>query len=353
MNYMQMINPNYSPFPVVQDCSDYSKSIPQKRSLDPLVSFNLYKKHLDSYLENRKNKFNLNLSNNHALKTKLKLSKVSNDIGFCFQLIQEISEKTAIISNETNAMNKQEWNEYISELRSKAKELSTICLKHLTNNVCSEIHSLAQNRLEKRKCITKRKKEYTLLKKYELNKRTIQNHKIDICLNQKAKVISKSRYQVETKQRAKQILMDVENRKNEADKYILLFESIQELYSIRNKDNYKANTEFNREINNLKMLWNNTSNSYKAEKKNIKRFLHFNTTNNYEEWCDSCFLESTNDFRMCPSQKKDNGLDRLITIRNLWDACAVNNTCSINLPQFWTIPNLDPSKKWKIYIKNT
>lgn len=354
MNDSQVFVPNYPPPPIVQGFSQNSSNIQKNVPSNQSDSFSLYKDRLSSYLDSRKSTVIPKLSKNHSTKA-LKLGEVSKNLGHCFHLIQEITDNLNTSSPE--AIHEQQWNKYISELCSKTKDLSHICSKLVGNDVRNYIHNLLRNRLTRRKRIKKRKTETKLLKQYTVNKRTIRTEKINMWIEKNAKKILEQRCHLKTKHRAEQMLMDVKNRKHEANKFILLLESLRELHSIRNRDSYvsiEANTVFNREINDLKMLWTSASNSYHIEEKNLRKFLHF--TNSWEEWRDVCFSESTTEDMILTLWKKDDSLNRLIDIRNGWDQCVVfdsENCFGSSLPLCWAYPNPSPTNKWTIYMKQT
>lgn len=366
MNNFPVFIPNFPPPPLPPPfVSDSNNPIPVSLPLPPLPSAalppltppstDLYKDRLNSYLERRKRR----LAENKPIsqpQSHLKLSTVSHEMSKCIHLIQVLNENIKTLSQSAPELTKTQWDDCLSELNSELSDLSAICSKYDDTDVRTQVKSLIDKRQEKRNRIRKRKLETTAIKKYEAVKRAEKHKQIDEWVERNAMEIAKNRQQIETKQRAEQMFMDVKSRRNEADKFIQLMDSLKELNRIRNRDKYigsgQSDIELNRELDEMKQMWIDAAKTYAKEEKRLRKFINF--TDDWEEWRTVLFGESTYETNLGGSNKKNNGWNQLIEIRRLWDQFIVSedNPFGSRVPMFWAIPNANPSEKWKIYLKD-
>ena len=369
MNNFQVFNPNFPPPPLPppplppQFVSDFNNAIPvalpppivvPQPLIPPSTNHSLYKDRLKSYLKRRKGRLVENKSTSQS-QSHLKLSTVSHEMSQCIHLIQVLNENIETLSQSPPEMATTQWNDRLSELNSKLGDLSAICTKYDNVDIRNQVKSLIDKRQEKRNRIRKRKLETKAVKKYKAVKRAEKHQQIDEWVERNAAEIAKNRQQIETKQRAEQMFMDVKSRRNEADKSIQLMDSLKELNRIRNRDKYigsgQSDVELNRELDEMKQMWMDAAKTYAEEEKRLRKFINF--TDDWEEWRNVLFGESTNEIHLGVSNKKNDGLEQLIAIRRLWDQFIVSedNPFGSKVPTFWAVPNANPSQKWKIYLK--
>lgn len=345
--------PNYPPPPLLlQIANNLNTPSP---SVIPQINLNLYKERLNNYLEHRKSHSIENISSKNSQNT-LKLSEISHEMSQCVQLIESLNGNIEALSQDAPEMNETQWNDHISKLNFKLGDLSSICSKYNDNYVRSQVKSLIDKRLKKRNRIKKRKIETKILKRYVTIKRAEKHQQIDKWMEKNAEEILKNRQQIETKQCAEQMFMDVKNRQNEANKYIQLMDSLKEFHRIRNRDKYigsgQNDVEFNQEIDDMKQMWMDFAKTYKIEEKRLRKFI--NCTDNWEEWQNILFGETTKYDQIFELHKKNDVLSDLIEIRRLWDQFIVtdDNPFGTSIPFGWVIPNSNPSDLWKKYLKN-
>lgn len=353
-NIQNVFVPNFPPPPLLPQVTNNLNTSSPAQSIPPQANYNLFKERLTNYLARRKGQSTETPSMKLHLEP-TKLSEVSSEMSQCVHLVQTLNENIDNLSQEAAGMDVAQWNDHISQLNVKISNLSSICSKYNDRDVHIQVKSLIDKRQEKRNRIKKRKMETNVLKKYEVMKRVRNHQQIDEWIKKNAAEILKNRQQLETKQRAEQMFMDVKNRQNEADKFIMLMESLKELHHIRNRDKYRGqndDVEFNREIEEIKQMWLEASRAYATEEKHLRKFINY--TDNCTEWQNVLFGEPTKEDQIMSLRKKNDGFNQLIAIRRLWDHLIVSqdNPFASKVPTCWVLPNTNPSEQWKIYLKD-
>ncbi|XP_055306070.1 uncharacterized protein LOC129570469 [Sitodiplosis mosellana] len=356
MSNFQVFIPNFPPPPLLpQFANNLSKTTPAIPSVSSHTNSTLYKDRLNSYLEGRKHR-STEKKSTFQPQNALKLSEVSLEMSQCDHLIQVLKENIKTLSKAAPEMDTAQWNDHLSKLNSKVGDLSAICFRYDDTDVRTQVKILIDKRQEKRNRIRKRKMETKVLKKYEASKRERKHQKIDEWVEKNAAEILKNRQQIETKQRAEQMFIDVKSRQNEADKYIQLMESLKELNRIRNRDKYigsgQNNAELNRELDDMKQMWLDVAKTYEVEEKRLRKFINY--TDDWEEWRNILFGEPTKEDRFVSLHKKNDSISQLIAIRSLWDQFIVSpdNPFGSSVPLCWALPNANPSEKWKVCLEN-
>lgn len=339
--------PNFPPPPIPTGFNFIQCNTSAIDAPSELRNPNLYKHRLQKYLKNQKISSELNQS-----QKSVKLNEVTKEVSHGFDMIEMIKNEIERMSQNSSSISESEWNQQIAQLNCLTDDLSAICSKYNDSNLLDEVQNLVEKRHIKRDRIKKRKAETKMFRKFEAINRERKHHEIDKWLKKNTEEILKNQREIETKQRAEQILMDVKTRKTEAEKSILDLNSLKELNRVRNRNkNVTDDTEFNREIDEIKEIWVDAHKKYEIEEKGLRTFL--NCTNILEEWRNVMFGEPKKEYATFSAKKKDSGFNQLIKIRNLWDKCIVpeNNPFGSNIPIGWVFPNPNPTDQWKKYIK--
>lgn len=312
---------------------------------------NLYKERFQSYLQSRKNRLLLQNKPRESQQKPLKLSKISMDLSNFYGTIGTIKAEIENLSKCASSIDTNQWINQIMCLKSQLNELSATNQLYQNPNLCKNAKQAVEKRLKKRNRIKKRKTELDALKKCAVKNRELKHQQIDQWLNKNAEKIREHRCQVENKQRAEEVLTEVKSLKNDAAKYVQTFDSLQELYRIRNKDKAIGDREFNREIEKLKKKWFDASMKYESEEKRLRTFL--NCSNNLQEWQETIFGDIKND-DIFLLKRNENGLGKLIEIRSQWDSFIVSdeNPYGSSIPLGWAIPNANPTNHWIAYLKD-
>lgn len=350
-----MLVPNYPPPPFVPQNQSTTDINSDEAILNAAKNSNLYKHRLENYLGSRNNRTTQSHSEDISKKG-LKLSEVSAELSNSFNLIQTINAEITALSQNLSTLTDHQWIHRISALNSETYDLARICLKYQDNHLRNDVQNLIKTRQIHRERIKKRKSETKVLKTFEAKQRARKHQEIDKWLERNEKKIIENRQKDENKQQAHEILTTIQNQKSEAEKFLLMFDSLKELHRLRNRDrvqNVESDAKFKHEIEQLKQIWLDASQKYAAEEKGLRIFLDY--SNNWEEWRDILFGEPTIEEAIFSLKKKENGLNQLIEIRKQWDKCIVppDNKFGSSVPRFWAIPSANPTDKWKAYIKNT
>lgn len=353
MNPIHAFIPNIPPPQISQQHFDGESISNQTANTSTRSNFQLYKNRFQNYLKSRQNRISLPDSKENPHQ-EFKLCDVSKELSHCYNLIEQIQREIDILSETASSLNNREWNYRISDLKTKTIDLTSTCSKYQNKNLRFEVKLLVDRRHEKRHRIKKRKAETRALKLYEAKKRELKHQQIDQVLERNAEKIREHRLQIKSKQRAEDILKEVKSRKSDANKFLMVLDSLKTLYQIRNRDrpsNSSDGAAFYREIEQLKQIWLDASGKYATEEKELSKFLP--GSNHWVEWRDIIFGEPTQADILFALKKTDNGLNRLIRIRSLWDKCIVSedNSFGSRLPFGWVIPNENPSEPWKAYVK--
>lgn len=313
----------------------------------------IYRERLQNHLKSRTNRTPLRIPNNNTTNV-LKLCEISKQLSHCYNLIETINQEIERLSQAASSISQHQWNERISILRCKTNDLFATHEKYNVPGVRCHVKSLVDRRSNKRGRIRKRKTETKTLKSCIMKNRELKHQQIDQWLKNNAEQIRENRRQMETKQRTKEILMEVKIRKNEAKTNLMVFDSLKTLYTIRNRDRpTNANTDavFYQEIEQLTQMWLDAFKKYAAEESELSKYLPY--SNHWTNWKDVIFGESTQADDLFKFTKNGNSLNQLIKIRRLWDAFIVSddNPNGSNVPFGWIIPNENPTDQWKLYIK--
>lgn len=340
MDSIPIFVPNFPPPPIHSICALPIASKPNS---------NVYKERLENYLQSRKNR---PIPTNIPAETRqkpLKLSELSMDISNFYSSIETIKSEIENWSRCASLDNNQ-WDNQLLGLKSQLNELSATNQKYQNPNLLSSAKRAVEQRLKKRSRIKKRKAEFDALKKCELKSRESKHQQIDQWLSKNAEKIRENQREMENKQRAEEVLTEVKTLKNDAAKYVQTFDSLKELYRVRNKDKVAGDSDFKREIEKLKKKWLDASEKYEAEEKRLRTFL--NCSNNLDEWKGAVFGDETNE-DIFSLKKHENGLAKLIEIRRQWDSFIVpdENPYGSSVPLGWATPNANPTKQWAAYLK--
>lgn len=317
----------------------------------PKISSNLYQERLQHYLKSRINRpLPPNIPNESRQKP-LKLNEISMDLSNFYSTIETLKAKIENLSKCASSIDNNQWDNQLIGLKSQLNELSATNHKYQNPNLRDHAKCAVEKRLKKRSRIKKRKSEFDALKKCELRNRELKHQQINQWLNKNAEKIRENQRQIKNKQRAEEVLAEVKTLKNDAAKCIQTFDSLQELYRIRNKDKAIADRDFNRGIEKLKKKWLKAAEKYEAEEKRLRTFL--DCTNYLDEWQRTVFGDNTKNEDMFALKKNENGLEKLIEIRRQWDSFIVSdeNPMGSNIPIGWAIPNANPTNQWKVYLK--
>lgn len=311
---------------------------------------NSYKERLQTYLQSRRNRTSPPNMPIEAEKKPLKLSKLSNDLSNFYGTIESIKAEIDNLSNCASSIDNNQWCNQITSLKIQLNELSATSKRYQNPNLCNNAKRAVEKRLKKRNRLKKRQTEMNALKKCAIKNRELKHQQIDQRLNENIEKIQENRRQIESKQRAEEVLTEVKSLKNDATKYVQTFDSLKELYRVRNKDKALDDREFNREIEKLKKKWLVASEKYETEEKRLRIFL--NCSNHLQEWHETIFGDMKNE-DIFLLKKNENGLGKLIEIRSQWDRFIVSdeNPYGSSIPLGWVMPNANPTNQWKPYLK--
>lgn len=330
--------PNYPPPPITSKLT-YTNQ--------PHNSTKIYGKRLEEYLkvcEQRK------ISRQSEKQQKTKLSDATREIRQCYDSIESLRNEISIIS--TNKINSTEaqWNLHFVELNEKVNQLQLVA-DRLTSTQ-SQIQQAIQKREQKRANIKKQKIEIRKIRQMQQKHREEKHRIIDQWLEKNTQKTTEDKRRIETEKRVEKILSDVKQKKIEAEKQILLFESLKELHRLRfrEKPTTSSNVDkFNQEIDDLKLMWQSELEKYNMEEKTLRDLI--NDDNHFDAWHKVFFgtdIKQNDSFML-----GQNSLSQLIEIRRLWDKCIVspNSPFASTIPIGLVTPNPNPTKKWKTYQK--
>lgn len=330
--------PNYPPPPITSELT-YTNQ--------PHNSTKIYENRLEEYLkvfEQRK------ISRQFEKQQTIKLSDVTREIRQCYDSIESLRNEISIIS--TNKINSTEaqWNLHFVELNEKVNQLQLVA-NRLTSSQ-SQIQKAIQKRKQKRDNIRKQKIETRKIRQMQQKHREEKHRIIDQWLEKNTQESAEEKRRIETEKRVGKILSDVKRRKIEAEKQILLFESLKELHRLRFREKPTTSSDvdkFNREIDDLKLMWQSELKKYNTEENTLCDLI--NDDNHFDEWHKVFYgtdIKQHDSFTV-----GQNSLSQLIEIRRLWDKCIVspNRPFASTIPIGLVTPNRNPTKKWKIYQK--
>lgn len=341
MDSIPIFVPNFPPPPIH---SNYALPITSK------PNSNVYKQRLENYLQSRKNPPTPTNIPTETRQKPLKLGELSMDMSTFYGTIETIKSEIENLSRCVASIDENQWNNQVLGLQSQLNELSATNQKYQQPNLVNSAKRAVEQREKKRSNIKKRKAEFDALKKCVRKNREQKHRHIDQWLNKNVEKIRENQREMENKQRAEEVLTEVKTLKNDAAKQVQTFDSLTELYRVRNKDKAADDSGFKREIEKLKKKWLDASEKYEAEEKRLRTFL--NCSNNLDEWQRIVFgNEKTED--IFSLKKHENGLAKLIEIRRQWDSFMVpdGNPHGSSVPLGWATPNSNPTNQWAAYLR--
>lgn len=341
MDSIPIFVPNFPPPPIHPQSAVPITSAPNS---------NLYHERLQIFLKSCKNR-RLPSSIPNAIRQKpLKLSELSTSFSNFYATIEQMKAEIQQLSESAASVSNHQWDNQSMALKSQLNEISVTSQKYQDPNLRDNAKRAVSKRLKRRSRIKKRKSEFDALKQCALKNRELKQHQIDQWLEKNAEQIREHQRQIENKQRAEEVLAEVKSLKNDATKSIQTFDSLKELYRIRNKGKARDDRDFNRDIEKLKKKWLNAFEKYDAEEKRIRTFV--NCSNNLDEWRGTIFGDGGKQADLFSLKKTENGLQKLIEIRRQWDSFIVSdeNPYGSSVPLGWAIPNANPTNQWKAYL---
>lgn len=291
----------------------------------------LYKQRLENYLQSRNNS---NTKNNKPI-----LSSVKKDMNDSFHLIRKIDQQLDTLITDGSAITEEEWQKHINHLDLELDSLAEMTTKYKKHQLTTMIQNAIIKRQKRRQRINIRKNESKLMREGILKKRKIYNDTIDRWMESEKIKQQESRHRIEKQRQNEQILMAVKYRKSEAEKNIAILNHLQELYNARNRNNVRDSNGFFHEVNELSHEWMDALKNDKIEEENLLKCIS-------STWQNALFGDSKSGNVMFVDRKKDN----LISVRSLWDRFIVSNVGS-GVPFGWVLPNKNPTKKWRPWIK--
>lgn len=320
----------------------------------PLNRFDIYKKRLSTYLENR----NPSTSTFQTpRKSIIKLSECTAELKQSYALIGNIKEELEKLSRNSVNIAEDERQHKLAELKQKKEELVAIVAKYKDPAIQSEINYAIEQRKAKRERIKLRKAETKELKRLEVKNRQQKHEKIDKWFAENAQKIANERQRIQAEQKASIILSNVHQRKAEAEKYISLFDSLKELHQLRSRkkkgESFREGDILSKEMEDLKAMWMEALGKYNEEEKRLQSFINDNNSN-LNEWRSVLFGSSTEEISGPGGSSGAQNLKELISIRKQWDAFIVpaENPFGSAIPVGWVMPNPRPSDEWKVYQRN-
>lgn len=320
---------------------------------EPLNRFDIYKNRLSTYLQN----CNPSTSTFQTpRKSIIKLSECTAELKQSYALIDNIKEELEKFSQNSVNITEDEHRLKLAELKQKKEELVAIVAKYKDPAIQSEINYAIEQRKTKRDRIKLRKAETNELKCLEVKNRQQKHEKIDKWFAENAQKIADERQRIQAEQKASIILSNVHQRKAEAEKNILLFDSLKELHQLRSRkkkgERFREGDIFSKEMEDLKGMWMEALGKYNEEEKRLQNIINDNS--NLNEWRSVLFGSSTETISGLKGSSNAQKLKELISIRKQWDAFLVpeENPFSSAIPVGWVMPNPKPSDEWKVYRRN-
>lgn len=353
--HVEIFIPNYPPpgFNAHQ-----SPPIQFNASPEPLNRFDIYKNRLHTYLQNRKpSTVKPSFSTyQKPRKSIIQLSECTAELKQSYILIGIINKELGKLSQDFVNLTEDERHHKLAELNQNKEELIAILAKYKDPATQIEINYAIEQRKAKRNRIKLCKAQTKELKSLKLKCRQQKHEKIDKWFGENAQKIADERQRIQAEQKASIILSNVHQRKAEAEKYILLFDSLKELHQLRSRkkkcESFRQGDIFAKEMGNLKAIWIEALAKYNEEEQRLQNFINDNS--NFNEWCTVLFGSSTQAMLGSEGFSGEQKLKQLISIRKQWDAFLVceENPFGSAIPVGWVMPNLKPSNEWKVYQRN-
>lgn len=354
-SHVEIFIPNYPP-PGFN--AHHPSPLPFDVSSEPLNRFDMYKNRLSTYLQNR-NPTDVKSSATTFQKPRksiIKLSECTTELKQSYVSIRIIKEELEKLSQNSANLTEDERHHKLVELNQKKAKLVAIVAKYNDSGTQTEINYAIEQRRAKRNRIKLRKAETKELKSLEAKNRQQKHDNIDKWFAENAQKIADERQRIQAEQKASIILSNVHQRKTEAEKYILLFDSLKELHQLRSrKKKGERSSEgdiFSKEMDDLKAMWMEALEKYNIEEQRLQSIINDNS--NLNEWRSVLFGSSTEIISGPGSSNGAQTLKELISIRKQWDGFLVpeENPFSSAIPVGWAMPNPKPSDEWKVYQRN-
>lgn len=339
MQSNKIIVPNYPPPSLAQ----YLLPPPTHQN-----HFEKYKNRLSTFLNQRNATAPTTTHSKRSHTNPIKLSEITAQLHHNYNLIDKVKQDIDALTKNVSSFTEDEFQFNLTKLTKQKDEIVMSISKYNEPDIQAKIIDAIEQRKAKRQRIKLKKAESKEVKCLEAKIRQQKHEQIDKWLEESTKKTAEERRNIETEQRAEQVLFDVHRRKTEAEKYLSLFDSLEELYRLRSKTSTASTStggdkSFFSGIKELREMWTATLETYNKEEQQLKDFL--NEDSNLNEW--QCVLFGSK------NSSNDLELNYLISQRRLWDAFIVphENPFGSSIPIGWVMPNPKPSDQWKQYQK--
>lgn len=287
-------------------------------------------------------------------KVECHISEATNEFRDCYDVINKIKLNINNLNEHKSRMSEIEWNEKILIANKELQKVFQIISKYSQNEIQENLQQKLLRRKEKRCRIHKRKEQTLQIKKFYEQQRKLKHKQIDQWLHEQNQTIADKKRQKENENRIDEILINVRNRRKDAEKTIKTLELMKKLHHIKRRlkhfdENYER--KIIDELNEIKTQWQSFLCIYEKEENDIRQFLQKDTV--CDAWKEALFVAGAD--KMNDEKMEKITLKEFIEIRMKWDKFLVSNENPFGstIPIGLIIPPHNPSAKWQQFIKTS
>lgn len=295
-------------------------------------------------------------------------------MGNCLAIMQKLHNIQKELHKNVETLSSHDWKEKTQEVGALKEELNKFLTPFEDNRLLSNMKSLLNKRLKKRRNQKARRKFRQEQSKIKKEKQVEKHKAIDQWLENKQEEAERLKVEEKMKKDADCVLYEVTKKKSEARKQLSLISALVKLRSVRDsmavqrgeKLSLEDRKAFGSVTEKLIRMWENALQNYNKEEQCLKIMLAHNAEKDtkavtrgkqiriIDEWDNLVFgskdTSTASNATFWALTSADRDLESFVAIRKSWDTFV--NSSGTPIPVGWAVPPVKDNEAWVVYLNN-
>ncbi|KAI4478610.1 hypothetical protein M0802_014502 [Mischocyttarus mexicanus] len=291
-----------------------------------------------------------------------KIGEARTSLIMMFKLNKTIETIKEELQSNLN-LPEQEWQEKIKTCSMLKNEILQIVEKFKEDSFLNQLKKDIAKRKKKRSREQVKRQNWKVEKSIRMERRARLHEEADSWLRREQAVIEKEKQDENLRKDADMILSDVRNKRNDAKKYLIILQELQNLRNVKTNIakargetiSMAANNVFNNIIDKLSETWSTLDREYCTEEQGLKLMLKTDNEKMIEKQKRNVFDEWENVLfgrKLLTLDQSQMDIVNFVKIRTAWDKYINFDADSSQIPIGWIIPKKPRSAAWQKYLKN-
>ncbi|XP_077295332.1 programmed cell death protein 7 [Arctopsyche grandis] len=310
------------------------------------------------------------ISNKNDKTTSISQFRLKNSILELLELCEKIKTTENYMRDNVSLLSSDAFNENLQTINTMKSQADRLIAALNDGSLIKSIKYKMAKRMNKRARLKRNKSMIQLESNKQKQIMELKSKELKEWINRERIEYDKKRKEEELKLKADAVLKDVNKRKAEAKRFLLLIEKLCKLRDAREKsasgrgENVLTTDKevFLTFTEKLKSLWKGAHSRYTLEESRLKEMLEKDGNTRtldesiVEDVCsDVAIVNSWTDVMFgnkdtLPQNNSHESIDQFIYMRKQWDQYVCSNEEGTRIPLGWLIPPL-PSDDWKEFVQ--